>query len=391
MDGRVRNLYPGGNTPDGFYSYYKYILPQREAEKIFCIKGGPGTGKSTLMKKIGQYFVKKGEDVDFMWCSSDPSSLDGILIRNRHIAVVDGTSPHVVDPKNPGATDEIIDMGEYRDDEMIKSSRDEIVKCSEHISELFRYSYGYLKCAQQQQKFMGDMLDRMIPYDRIREVRNRIRLKLDAVTMLKRAEGKAKRDDALGRYDYCGSIKRFFAGAITPAGVKSNITSAAKGMERVIMLDVPVGFRTGKLLAPVSERLADAGFGVETYYCPMFPEEKLEHIVCHDAGIAIVTSNDFHTVGAGDFEGKVSVIKVEADGEVQDDGLKSDILSDLKESCRMLVINAVDILKMAKAQHDILEQYYIQAMDFRAADKLCGEMIEKIENSSRGGTGKNKK
>ena len=28
MEGKVRNLYPGGNTPHGFYSYYNYILPQ---------------------------------------------------------------------------------------------------------------------------------------------------------------------------------------------------------------------------------------------------------------------------------------------------------------------------------------------------------------------------
>ncbi len=66
MEGKTRNLYPGGNTPCGFYSYYNYILPQRKAEKIFCIKGGPGTGKSTLMKKIGRHFVDKGEE----WTSS---------------------------------------------------------------------------------------------------------------------------------------------------------------------------------------------------------------------------------------------------------------------------------------------------------------------------------
>ena len=126
MDGRVRNLYPGGNTPDGFYSYYNYILPQREAEKIFCIKGGPGTGKSTLMKNIAQHFIKKGEDVDLMWCSSDPSSLDGVLIRNRNIAVVDGTAPHVVDPKNPGAVDEIVNLGDHWDEDELKKYRGEI-------------------------------------------------------------------------------------------------------------------------------------------------------------------------------------------------------------------------------------------------------------------------
>ena len=35
MKGDQRNIYPGGNTPRGFYSYYNYILPQRKAEKIY--------------------------------------------------------------------------------------------------------------------------------------------------------------------------------------------------------------------------------------------------------------------------------------------------------------------------------------------------------------------
>ena len=44
-------IFPGNNTPEGFFSYYEYILSQREADKIICIKGGPGTGKSTFFKK----------------------------------------------------------------------------------------------------------------------------------------------------------------------------------------------------------------------------------------------------------------------------------------------------------------------------------------------------
>ena len=34
MKGHIRNIFPGGNTPQGFYSYYNDILPQRKAEKI---------------------------------------------------------------------------------------------------------------------------------------------------------------------------------------------------------------------------------------------------------------------------------------------------------------------------------------------------------------------
>ena len=41
-----RHYFPGNNTPLGFYSYYRYILSQKEASRIICLKGGPGTGKS---------------------------------------------------------------------------------------------------------------------------------------------------------------------------------------------------------------------------------------------------------------------------------------------------------------------------------------------------------
>ena len=64
--GVARHIYPGNNTPKGFYSYYRFILGQREANRIICIKGGPGVGKSSFMKRIGEEFLEAGEDVDFM-------------------------------------------------------------------------------------------------------------------------------------------------------------------------------------------------------------------------------------------------------------------------------------------------------------------------------------
>jgi hypothetical protein len=50
MTSLERHDFPGGNTSKGFYSLYRYILSQDEARRIICIKGGPGTGKSSLMK-----------------------------------------------------------------------------------------------------------------------------------------------------------------------------------------------------------------------------------------------------------------------------------------------------------------------------------------------------
>ena len=93
---KERHLFPGGNTSKGFYSFYRYVLPQDDAKRILCIKGGPGTGKSQLMKKVATHFNKKGYTIEYHHCSSDPNSLDGILVKELNIALLDGTSPHIV-------------------------------------------------------------------------------------------------------------------------------------------------------------------------------------------------------------------------------------------------------------------------------------------------------
>lgn len=95
MKGKIKNVFPGGNTSQGFYSFYQYIISQDTARRKICIKGGPGTGKSTLMKKVGEFFNLKGYDIEYHHCSSDNNSLDGVVIKGLNIAIVDGTAPHV--------------------------------------------------------------------------------------------------------------------------------------------------------------------------------------------------------------------------------------------------------------------------------------------------------
>src|SRR5690554_6153355 len=100
-ENRARHIFLGGNTHLGFFSYYDHILPQEDADIIFVIKGGPGTGKSSCMKKSAREMLSRGHVVEFMHCSSDSDSLDGIVIRDLKAAMLDGTAPHVVDPKHP--------------------------------------------------------------------------------------------------------------------------------------------------------------------------------------------------------------------------------------------------------------------------------------------------
>ena len=88
------NWFLGANTAEGFSSRFDQLHPGSRVRKCVIIKGGPGCGKSTFMKKLRRTAVELGADTESYLCSSDPASLDGLLIPALGLAFVDGTAPH---------------------------------------------------------------------------------------------------------------------------------------------------------------------------------------------------------------------------------------------------------------------------------------------------------
>ena len=47
-------FYLGANSPSGFHSLYDQLIDPEEAQRIYILKGGPGCGKSSLMRRAGE-------------------------------------------------------------------------------------------------------------------------------------------------------------------------------------------------------------------------------------------------------------------------------------------------------------------------------------------------
>jgi len=99
---KEKHVFAGNNSDNGFFSYFDQIMKPDKARRIYILKGGPGVGKSTFMKKFALVMLDKGYFVEYIHCSSDNESLDGIVIPELSIAFVDGTAPHTIDPIIPG-------------------------------------------------------------------------------------------------------------------------------------------------------------------------------------------------------------------------------------------------------------------------------------------------
>jgi hypothetical protein len=369
MNGNARHYFPGNNTPVGFFSYYHYILDQREAKQIWCIKGGPGTGKSSFMKKIGETMLAEGHDVDFLHCSSDSGSLDGILLRDLNVSLIDATAPHVIDPVNPGAVDNIINLGDYWNEKGIRENRKQIIETNERIGAIFARVYNYLRAAESM-------------YDNIAQING----KGLSRSVIYEIGSDIIKDEMGSRTDnqQTGKIKKFFASAITPDGLISYLPDLIDGYKKVYVLKSETGGGTEAITAMIMEAAVSRGFDVEAFYCPLKPGKKLEHLLIPQLSLAVATSNPYHEAGPGRNLQERVEIGLRGKGSAKDTLLQNEIAIDSGGHMEELLSKAVHYLSEAKAEHDRLEAFYIPHMDFKAIEELRLDIEKQLRQVREG-------
>ena len=93
------HFFLGANSGLGFQSLFDRFCAPEDHYDLVVLKGGSGCGKSTLMRRVGEAMEAAGETVEYLHCSGDPDSLDGIQIPRLRTAFVDGTAPHAAATK----------------------------------------------------------------------------------------------------------------------------------------------------------------------------------------------------------------------------------------------------------------------------------------------------
>ena len=101
----------GSLTPVGARDTVQSIT--QNLEKRLFIKGYPGTGKSSMMKKFANEALSKGYDVQLVWCGLDSNSIDMVILPELKFCIFDSTEPHVYFPGENRPGDEIFDIAQH--------------------------------------------------------------------------------------------------------------------------------------------------------------------------------------------------------------------------------------------------------------------------------------
>ncbi|NMA91515.1 MAG: hypothetical protein GX973_00125 [Firmicutes bacterium] len=358
--GKLKKVFPGSNSAYGFYSFYDQII-EDDAARIFVIKGGPGVGKSTLMARIGDELMKRGFDVEHHCCSGDSQSLDGIVIPELNIACIDGTAPHIVDPKNPGVVDEIIHLGGFCNTEGMGVFREEILKANRENARLYRRAYRYLAAAKL-------FLDEVEDYYRENNALDHIALDQKALELINDIFG-----DNVNNYRQKRRERHLFATAITPEGPVSHLDTIIATVSRLFIISGDDGTGKNELIARIKDAAVMRGYLVEVYHCALDPR-KIDHVIIPGIKTAVVNSVTPHLL-----EPYGSDRLIGTDLFVQEPGPELKQERDIaRRYYQQSFDTAISYLRKAGDLHKELETYYIPHMRFREINELSRSVLEKI-------------
>jgi len=335
-----QRYFSGSNSGEGFYNLFDGIMPQWERlKRYFMIKGGPGVGKSTLMKRVAARAEEVGAEVERFYCSGDPDSLDAVRLVAQGIVFADATSPHAMDPKFPGAVEEIVNLGEQIERNRITKYRDAVEELTKKNKISYRRAYAFLRAAAaleaERYKEVMDCIDQEKIVKQAKEIMQRI----------------GKREE--------GQCRRLFLDAIS---CKGRVSFAKEQCE---------GNRVYRVLGPekdvVTDLLAKAvqNDRKELFCSPLCPQ-RVHHMLLRDS--------DFFLTSATGTEGTLLSSK---------DFLKKEChnITELYfKEARHMEEEAMSCLKECKKIHDELEEIYKACVDFATVSERTEELLTQLNS-----------
>ena len=340
----------GANTKDGFYSLYAGF-PANEADFLHIIKGGPGTGKSGFMRKIGKAAETRGYDVQYVICSGDPDSLDGVYIPALHAAWVDGTAPHVTEPVSFGADSDYVNLGKFCRVPFPQEDKARVASITRSYKALYDRAYAYLSAAASLGKARLPALFR-------EEETAAVHKRIDGI--LDRTLGRARPGG--------GTESRRFLSAVSCQGEYRLNGEIEKLCKLIYQFDNGFGG------APAALDYAAHGAmlrGADVILCPSpLDPEKTEAVLLPQSGVAFVDDS-------WELE-DARHLRIDALIPVQ---VQQSIRQELRESAKLkarVMALAYEKLREAKKLHDELEAVYKPHMDFPALTRFTDSEIKKL-------------
>lgn len=341
-------------SPTGFQTHFNNEIA-KSGNFTYILKGGAGTGKSSLMKRIAKDFSDK-DAVTVYYCSSDPDSLDAVILKNAGVIIVDGTSPHVFDPIYAGVTQKIINLGDFWDDELLSINMTEIIKVTDENQRWHKRCRSFISAMSSLYSDTYSISQESINYE-----------KLDAFTsrLAHKIIPKGKTEEGITNYSQIS--------ALTPKGYLSLLNTISE-YKNVYTLNDCYYSGSDIFLRDFATVATNRGYDVIISESTLFQTKTYEHLLIPELGVAFISSNPMNNINNINSKSINFLRFYDKTFLLQK---KARLLFN-KKACEDLIEEAASALLCAKTVHDDIESFYIKAMDFDKVNTITDSIIKEI-------------
>ncbi len=356
MENKFLKYFLAANSGEGFISSFEDNYDFTDGWRAYIIKGGPGTGKSSFMKYVTVKAMDMGYSVELCPCSSDPDSLDGVIIKNIKTIILDGTSPHVVEPKYAGVCEEIINLGEFWNSEKLRERAKEIISVTTRNKKLHKTAAAYISAA-------GELI-----YDNFKLSKQFINKRKCENFGFNLASSLLPKKMSFSPKEWVR-----FIGGVTPKGVIAFKSTVEDFYENIVIIDDKYGAVANIIMQKTREVALSRGYEIITLKNPFLPSKIIDHILIPELSLAVV--REYEYIKFGEQYRRIHARRFADDNLIRT--VRARITFN-RRLARELLLGAIKILQKAKAVHDELEKYYMDAMDFAALTRFAEQKADDI-------------
>lgn len=352
---KTSRFFLSANTPQGLLTRYDRLYQPEEGWKAVILSGGAGACVSEILQKAGRMLEESGSPVEYITSSIHSDRLDAIAAPDRKVCIIDSSPPHTLAAEFPGIVESVLNIGDFWDEEALGRNREAVLSFSARMNASCDRAYRFLSAASS---LTGDTT----------------RLALDCTDALK-LENYATH---LGKREFPakggqGRETLRFLTAVTPDGVVNLFDSVASAYRRVFVIEDEYGI--GKILVSKLRSAAlTAGCDVISCNCPLFPDEKPEHLLIPERSTAFLTSSHYHRYTGTAFR-HIHMRRFLDPDLIR---LRRPRISFNRRASRQLIDESILLLSDARASYDMIQSCYTEATDSDALTRRADAMLQRL-------------
>lgn len=352
-DSWERRYFAASNSGTGFVNYFPRIFGGGACRRLFVVKGGPGTGKSSFMKRMGEMAKENGYDVTYYLCSSDPSSLDGLLIDGLSVGLVDGTAPHTWEPMSIGAFEQLVDLGAFWNGDALLKRRQEIDALAAEKRASYGRVYRYLEAIRAVKMAWESEAKSVLDAEKLSRVAERI--------LLRYAPPPSKQyRETVGLYDSIGMAGR------ARLDIYRQAASSYFPIE-------DLGDTAHLLLSRLYDLCRARGISVRISYHPILPH-RIDGLELLDNGVVFAVCDE---------EANEDAIRMRRFVRSESYRALRTSYREGNAACRRLTAMAEKEFLSVRSCHFRLEEIFGETMDFSAKERFERSFAEKLFSMER--------